>query len=135
VRRPLPEEIDDGERNPVFVPLTPPPSPPALAAYPSRARVVLALLRLLPSGPDSTPRIPGLILRPGRRGKAGMQPTQGLTEHLFSRGPVCFPGGGDPWGFGLDPSGEYAKRIRPKRAQHVCNALSYATVQCPYDHT
>jgi hypothetical protein len=42
-----------------------------------------------------------------------MRPTRGLTEHLFSRGPVCFPGGGDPWGFGLDPSGEHAKRTRP----------------------
>jgi hypothetical protein len=42
-----------------------------------------------------------------------MRPTRGLTEHLFSRGPVCFPEGGDPWGFGLDPGGEYAKRIRP----------------------
>jgi hypothetical protein len=33
VRRRLLEEIDDGERNPVFVPLTPPPSPPVLTLH------------------------------------------------------------------------------------------------------
>jgi hypothetical protein len=89
VRRPPPKEIDDGERNPVFVPLTPPST---LVACPSRTRLVLTLLRLLPSGPDSMPRRSGLIPKLERRGKTEMQPTQDLTEHLFSHGPICFPG-------------------------------------------
>jgi hypothetical protein len=85
VRRRPPENIDARENLASVPPLSLP-----FACVRRRFALSCVALRVCCPGIFSTLNRPGPVPRPGRREKAWIQPTQGLTEHAFFLGWVFF---------------------------------------------
>jgi hypothetical protein len=108
VRRRPPENIDARENLASVPPLSLP-----FACVRRRFALSCVALRVCCPGIFSTLNRPGPVPRPGRREKAWIQPTQGLTEHVFFSRLGFFPLEGEPRGSGPEPGEEQAKRTGP----------------------